>query len=627
LDFHIRLQVLGKEKSRIVHTTKARTAERRLFFHQQTIHHVLPSEVWDPRVHEFSFQMDIPTDMPASLRCDDGLSYAEMTYRVRAFLEGPSERSNTSSSSGRQSSSSRLLKSISDRSAGRSVRSILKTMSDVRTIALKAAPIPPIVVPYIMQPTQHEIKTFGVKSKGHIMFGVSVADTHVGPGETLEICVAAHNQSGVDIENVYIKLVETISWNLDASDQVRSVERVLLKQNEPMHIPKQDNLSFLSSIDHSEDFFISLYAELQSRKNIFRVQVPSSGEMNDDYAGPLVKCSHHLEIRIKSETYVDDPRAQIPLQLKQFVSHEDAPARVETRFLTMLDQMEESNVHFRPAISLSESCLPDVTEEGEAEKEETVEETNPPAERNQVNFFGRDQTLAPVGEDLSVEEEASPLDASSNVSLSDQSGGSVLSATPEGAAPTVSETGNSNETEISLSVLIAGGRVRERYGSESSSGDSFSGSVGSLGGSFNIPLTEEAALPSFINLIDDMLVSVDDFAIICSKLEDPEWRQILYQLTPEEFGLMIAHVNLDHDQPKVAVVVAGQIYSESTFTCHHVILALQNAADWTRASLVQQLLPFCSDLLECHHLLTQELTPWELTVLAGDIGNALSHRT
>lgn len=113
----------------------------------------------------------------------------------------------------------------------------------------------------------------------------------------------------------------------------------------------------------------------------------------------------------------------------------------------------------------------------------------------------------------------------------------------------------------------------------------------------------------------------------CSKLEDPEWRPVFYQLTPEEFGLMVSYVNLDHDQPKVSAVVAAQIYLEATFTCQHVISALQNAADWTRTSLVQQLLPFCSDLLGNHHLLTQTLTQWELTVLASDFETALSNRT
>jgi hypothetical protein len=92
----------------------------------------------------------------------------------------------------------------------------------------------------------------------------------------------------------------------------------------------------------------------------------------------------------------------------------------------------------------------------------------------------------------------------------------------------------------------------------------------------------EASIPSFPNLLDAMLVSVDDFNMICRKLHDPEWRPVFYRLTPTEFGLMIAHVKLDHDQPKVAAVVAGQIQLEAMFCCQHVILALRNAAGWTR---------------------------------------------
>jgi hypothetical protein len=180
------------------------------------------------------------------------------------------------------------------------------------------------------------------------------------------------------------------------------------------------------------------------------------------------------------------------------------------------------------------------------------------------------------------------------------------------------------EDETPLSILIAGGRVRLVSTSLDNSSNL---SVGSVAGSISFPPLGEAAIPSFPNLLDEMLVSVDDFDIVCAKLENPEWRPIFFDLTPEEFGSMIAHVNLDHDQPKVAAVVAGQIYLESIFTVQHVIQALRNGADWTRSSLVQRLMPFCSNLVESYHDLTHELTPWELTVLASDLESALSSRT
>jgi hypothetical protein len=70
--------------------------------------------------------------------------------------------------------------------------------------------------------------------------------------------------------------------------------------------------------------------------------VPSRWEIFDDYAGPLVQCTHHLEIRIKTENHVDDPRVRIPLQLKQYTSVQETPNRVMSQAFAMLPQVEDA---------------------------------------------------------------------------------------------------------------------------------------------------------------------------------------------------------------------------------------------------------------------------------------------
>jgi hypothetical protein len=172
LDFTVKLQVVGKEKSKIVHPVSSEKADRTLMFQQEIFHHVTPNEHWPPGRHEFNFQVEIPHEMPASLRCDDEgpwlrrRSYAELSYQVPAILERPS------------------LRSSSDKSMA-----VAK-----QEIEIIAAPISHNVVPYIMQPTSYPIKALRVKNMGKILFGVSMRDTHVGPGESL--CLSELFDSG-----------------------------------------------------------------------------------------------------------------------------------------------------------------------------------------------------------------------------------------------------------------------------------------------------------------------------------------------------------------------------------------------------------------------------------------------
>lgn len=638
LDFNIILEISGKERSKICQGQIARKSERILLYNQTLLHHVTPDQVWNGWV-DFVFSLEIPPAMPSSFRCDSpGRSYAEILYKLGAMLEltDPS-------------------------SSAASLRNIMSATKKERTVRIRAAPIPPIVVPWMMQPTSHPIKTFGVKTKGFIVFGVLVTDTHVGPGETLTISFACRNHSTVDVEKMYVKLVETVSWVLDTTKQMKSVERVLLQQEETMRVPQQQSRDLwyqtaIGGVTKSQDDFIALYDDLKAQKQVLRVKVPAGDATNDDYAGPLVKCTHHLEIRIKTENHVDDPRVQVPLQFKQFQTCNQSHGALQkqsmmvTRAPRWHDESEKT--------SLATSTTAD-------------EEISIPAEQRQgqyadirVPIYGEhsgNMVMAAVGEEEDARAQnrafrgalhnfkskppASSIPTSSQASMtrdgtvtndlkSDDSiaASSGLPDTRESTRDIIDNLLSEEnrrytpptQVEIPPSQIRAGGRVRDVLTSDDSEFNISQTSCFSSNPELSTEL--QAILPSFDNLLEEMLFSVDDFDIVCNKLEDPEWRPILFRISPDEFGSMLAHVNMDHDQPKVAAVVAAQLSMESNFTCQHVIHALRNAADWTRVSIMQRLLPFCSDLLESKELLKEELTPWELTVLAGDLEKAIFNR-
>jgi hypothetical protein len=131
--------------------------------------------------------------------------------------------------------------------------------------------------------------------------------------------------------------------------------------------------------------------------------------------------------------------------------------------------------------------------------------------------------------------------------------------------------------------------------------------------------------PSLPNLIEEMSSSLDDFDVISSKLESVEWRAIFAALTPTEFGIIIAHVKQDFDQPKVAECLASHLLVETgTFSCDYCLSALNAAASWNRIPMVQRLLAFCTDVAEYHEIISSELTPWELNIMGDDFTNALN---
>jgi hypothetical protein len=357
-----------------------------------------------------------------------------------------------------------------------------------------------------------------------------------------------------------------------------------------------------------------------------------------------VKCTHHLEIRIKTEFYVDDPRVQVPLQFKQFQtlnqSHKTelqkqsmlmAPQNhrcsAESKTSSATSTVDQEIVIPEPPQGVGDIHVPSYDEHYEGEVMTAVVERADAGPQNVSFRSPLDNYLKSTARNSKTRDVTNNLKsdystATSSSSLLDAEESTTDTVVKPSEENKVSKRKLQTQVKIPLSQIHAGGRVRiVRNNIDDDSKLSLA--------SKPEPSTEEEpqdVLPSIENLLKEMMFSVDDFDIVCCKLGDPTWRSIFFQISPDEFGSMLAHVNLDHDQPKVAAMVAGQVFIELDFTCQHIIHALRNAADWTRASIVQRLLPFCSDLIESKELLTQELTPWELTVLAGDLEKAIRNR-
>jgi hypothetical protein len=147
--------------------------------------------------------------------------------------------------------------------------------------------------------------------------------------------------------------------------------------------------------------------------------------------------------------------------------------------------------------------------------------------------------------------------------------------------------------------------------------------------SSSVPLSSLTPLPppsptvSLESLLRSMTSSINDVDMIEQKLRDPEWVRLLESLSAEEFGSVVAHVNIDFDQTRVAAMLVPYVNGGNNFTCRYAAAAVKYASEWNRSNMAQRLVPLCVDIASNHELIRAQLTEWEQVVTGRDFEDAL----
>jgi hypothetical protein len=117
--------------------------------------------------------------------------------------------------------------------------------------------------------------------------------------------------------------------------------------------------------------------------------------------------------------------------------------------------------------------------------------------------------------------------------------------------------------------------------------------------------------PSLKVLLQDIDDSLQDEQIIQAKLIDQAWTSAAFfdKMSPQDYGSVVQQISSDFEQPSVAERLARQIRS---FSCAHCVAALRCTTEWNRGSVLEKLLPYCTDISTNHTL--SELTDWEKMV-------------
>lgn len=125
---------------------------------------------------------------------------------------------------------------------------------------------------------------------------------------------------------------------------------------------------------------------------------------------------------------------------------------------------------------------------------------------------------------------------------------------------------------------------------------------------------------SIENLLKEMKESIQDVPLVQQKLDSAEWNQVFSSLSATDYGRIIKHVDLDFDQSKVAVAVAQSV---PYFTCNYVVGAIANCSEWSRATMVEKLLPYTKDLAANKEKILSRLSEWDRQVTERAFKSAL----
>jgi hypothetical protein len=435
-----------------------------------------------------------------------------------------------------------------------------------RYLVIASSRLPNTRVPARIPPTSESIEGLLNKKQGMLSFGAYVKDAHVGRGLPLEIYLAARNHSTATIHRVECKLREKVTWTAQPHSETNKRTIALIHDVDvPGILRGKQSKSDVEEWKRSGIDLQDILRDLEQGAN--KITLPIPWGCRDSFRGSLIRIEHYLKITIFTKMLVKNPEVRIPL-------------KVGFPPITSNSQQLESAPE--PEISLQQPDEPEIEVDAEP-----------------INIGSRPPPFAPAGRPGIYPQHSMPR-------LPD------TDAPPPMVAAVIVEDDNTIRAPLATAPM----------------------EVFALGGLPVYTDTQTSILPSappappstptLEALLEEMRYSISDYDIILRKLSDTQWMELLSGLTPDEFGSVLAHVNMDSDQPRVAETLAQCIGSQ--FTCAHCRAAAQNGADWNTSALVQSLLPYCVDIVTNHQVILSALSEWDQTVCRRDVDIAISRR-
>ena len=467
-----------------------------------------------------------------------------------------------------------------------------KSQSLIRGIAqqlfmVASAPLPNTKIPASIAPKSISVNSFGF-DRGSIAIAARVLDVQVGRGTNLEIFLAAKNDATASIYRVEIELIEAVTWRVRNRYKRLNPRTIASIPEGETHLPGIIRGKVSAPTDNggqSSETFNFLHQELQSARNKVTLRVPYS--CHDSYTSALIRVTHEIKITTYTKARISNPTVSIPIQVGCPPDDNYLPAgeaiavplystsqeqTASTSPVAVADQDDSVRI---PSDTISSIPMADAIVIPIDSDSIRAPVATAPAEAMVIGG------LAPVyyeGEDYNYDDQqqspaatAAGIDASDTLPFADAS---LLSSQQQPAfAPSGSGTSQQRRQQPSLEVLL-----------------------------------------------EEMMYSINDYDIILRKIQDSTWRELLQELSPEDLGGILAHVNRDTDQPRVADLLATQVL-RNRFTCDFGKAVILNTAEWNRPTMVKRILPLCVDVEINYGQIQDVLSEWEKAVTQEDFLN------
>eukprot|EP00978_Attheya_sp_CCMP212_P002831 scaffold5824_cov54-Attheya_sp.AAC.1 len=410
-----------------------------------------------------------------------------------------------------------------------------------RYLFVDSAPtIPSDPVPFLGQPVTRDAAL--LSPRGTLSFAGYVVDTRLGRDQTMEVCVAGRNDSNVEIKGIRIKMIETVIFSAHgainranttgppavppASYKVTLVQFPDVPPFEGMQ--KKSALGVLKErregFSPRQEHYNAIRNELLTRENVIRVKIPKYAK--DTFRGQTLECRHHLEVQIVVASFGVTPLITIPLS----IGNPQEPTG--------------------PQIAIAVPSAPPAP----------LEEIDIPVEPSAPELFEQESNDYPIA----VAVQLQPMDMRG-----------ISTRTPIAIA------------QSTAFIIGTHAVVVNNYDDNDEEEDLDYDNVSLQDTLLEVMPARIPRTPTFENLLQEMVSSVQDYDIISRKLADSAWMPIFSSLTPSQYGTIILHVNVAFDQPKVAVLVATSFDKEShPFTCEFLVQAVRNTEEWNRTVMV-----------------------------------------
>jgi hypothetical protein len=501
-------------------------------------------------------------------------------------------------------------------------------------------------IPCVLEPVAHEIISSGFFSKkGTFLFAAAVEDCRItnennsnvpiddgtaarennSSGSGIDLHIACRNDSNIDVSNVIIKVLEKLTWGTTAAaaanqhidkrtGAVRSITTLKQTDTNTLYVlnnvkfpglARKERVSVLKSIFHGivgtnstssiiQQLQRQIYEDIRSGENLIHINLPQGHDQHkvlqqlvtrEDYSGQLIQIEHllRIEFQMGGGYFRKNPVVEIPI----YVLPQACIAR-------------RSNEPAQPcgaedAYQLPEQLTPATT--GFATGDEI---TGSASSKLRIQQPVASYDAEAVGECLSQHlrpEPDIPMATARPMDLPDDA--------------FVAFVNDSSEN-----VIVLGGDailkrkeniLRQKRASAISAGNTQNPSLQDL-----VPMTPPASVEL---LLSEMRTSINDYEIVAENLMDERWTEVFQDLTPEQFGSILACVHVAFDQPRVALLLAPYLSRGGGLTCEYIVEAIRNTTDHHRAMVLQKLLPHCTDASINHNLIRSELNEWETTLV------------